>query len=308
MDDESGRQADKPLVGRIRLAADLQALGVQPGGVLMVHASISALGWVIGGSGAVVLALLDALGPDGTLMAYTGWEDDSFDLESWSAERRAAYEADLPAFDPRTAEAVHANGRLPERIRTWPGAVRSRHPEAGMVALGPRAAWLTADHPWDDAYGPGSPLANLVAAEGHVLMLGAPLSTVTLLHHAEATARVPDKRRVAYRMPLLEDGRTVWRAFEDIDTANGAFPYERLADEIAATPGMDSEPDAFAAIALQALAAGIGNRGTVGAANSALFPAAALHRFAERWLEERFGSDGDERDGGSSSPTPAGDS
>jgi aminoglycoside 3-N-acetyltransferase len=96
----------------------LRALGVAAGGVLMVHASISALGWVVGGSGAVVLALLDALGPDGTLMAYAGWEDDCFELDRWPEERRAAYEADLPPFDRRTAEAVHANGRLPERIRT----------------------------------------------------------------------------------------------------------------------------------------------------------------------------------------------
>lgn len=293
MDDDAVGRGDVPLVGRSRLAADLRALGVEPGGILMVHASLSALGWVIGGSGAVVLALLDALGPGGTLMAYAGWEDDSFGMDDWPADRRAAYAADLPPFDPQTAEAVHANGRLPERIRTWPGAVRSRHPEAGMVAVGPHADWITADHPWDDAYGAGSPLAKLVAAGGQVLMLGAPLSTVTLLHHAEATAQAPGKRRVAYRMPMLEDGRTVWREFRDIDTATGAFPYEQVADEVAATLGPGAEPDAFAAIAAQALAAGIGRQGRVGEADSALFPAAALHRFAEAWLEERFGRDDD---------------
>jgi aminoglycoside 3-N-acetyltransferase len=159
-----------------------------------------------------------------------------------------------------------------------------------MVALGARAAWLVADHPWDDAYGPDSPLARLVAAGGQVLMLGAPLSTVTLLHYAEATARVAAKRRVTYRMPLLEDGRTIWRTFHDIDTADGAFPYDAVAAEVAATLGPDAEPDPFAAIATQALAAGIGRRGTVGRAPSALFPAAALHRFGERWLEDRFGA------------------
>ncbi len=157
-----------------------------------------------------------------------------------------------------------------------------------MVALGARAAWLTADHPWDDAYGAGSPLAKLVAADGQVLMLGAPLDTLTLLHHAEATAKVPDKRRVAYRMPILEDGRAVWREFRDIDTANGAFPYERVADEVAATPGIRPGEEAFAAIARQALAAGIGVGGRVGAGESYLFPARERHRFAEGWLEARF--------------------
>jgi aminoglycoside 3-N-acetyltransferase len=276
-------------VGRARLASELRGLGVQPGSVLMVHTRVSALGWVVGGTGAIVHALLDALGANGTVMAYAGWEDDPYDMASWPEAWQAAYEADLPPFDPHTAEAVHANGRLPERIRTWPGAVRSRQPEASIVALGRRAAWIVADHPLDDAYGPSSPLAKLVEADGQVLALGAPLSTLTLLHHAEATARVDNKRRVVYRMPLLVDGRTIWREFRDIDTAEGAFPYELVADEIAATPRIGPDREPFEAIARQALAAGIGTEGRVGSATSVLFPARALHRFAEAWLEARFG-------------------
>ncbi len=292
MPDDAVMRSGVAPVGRARLVSELHALGVRPGTILMVHARISALGWVVGGTGAVVLALLEALGPAGTLLAYAGWEDDPSAMASWPEAWRSAYAADLPPFDPRTAEAVHANGRLPERIRTWPGALRSRQPEAGIVALGRQAAWIVADHPLDDAYGAGSPLAKLVAADGQVLLLGAPLSTLTLLHHAEATARVPGKRRVVYRMPLREDGRTIWRAFHDIDTAAGAFPYERVAEEVAATPGIGPDQDPFAAIARQALAAGIGSEGRVGAATSALFPARALHRFAETWLEERFGGAG----------------
>ena len=289
MPDEAGMNSGVEPVGRTRLASELRALGVRPGEVVMVHARVSALGWVVGGTGAVVLALLDALGSDGTLMAYAGWEDDPYGMARWPEAWQAAYEADLPPFDPRTAEAVHTNGRLPERIRTWPGAVRSRQPEAGIVAIGRRAEWIVADHPMDEAYGAGSPLAKLVEADGQVLALGAPLSTLTLLHHAEATVQVDDKRRVVYRMPLLVDGRAIWREFRDIDTAEGAFPYELVADEIAATPGIGADQDPFEAIARQALAAGIGTEGRVGVARSALFPARALHQFAEAWLEERFG-------------------
>jgi aminoglycoside 3-N-acetyltransferase len=278
-----------PPVSRTQLAADLTALGVTPGGVLMVHTRMSALGWVVGGSGTVVQALLDALGPDGTLMAYAGWEHDSYDIETWPADRRAAYEADPPAFDPMTSEATRDNGRLPERIRTWPESQRSRQPEASIVALGARAAWIVAGHPWDDPYGPGSPLAKLVEASGQVLMLGAPLETITLLHHAEATARVPEKRRVTYRMPLLENGQTVWRTFYDINTSTGAFPYDRIAAEFTAVPGCTPETDAFEVIARTALAAGIGVRGMVGAGESHLFPAREIHAFAQEWMEERFG-------------------
>jgi aminoglycoside 3-N-acetyltransferase len=276
-------------VVRSRLAEEVRALGVRPGTILMVHARISALGWVVGGSGTVVLALLDALGPEGTLMAYAGWEDDPCGMEAWPDEWRAAYEAELPPFDPATAEAVRAHGRLPERIRTWPGACRSRQPEAGMVAVGRRAEWVTADHPWNDAYGAGSPLAKLVAAGGQVLMLGAPLDTLTLLHHAEAMAGVANKRRVVYRMPLLVDGQTVWREFHDVDTGSGAFLYETVADEVAATPGIQPGEEVFAAIARQGLAAGIGREGRVGQATCSLFPARELFEFAVEWMERRFG-------------------
>jgi hypothetical protein len=68
------------LVARSRLARDLANLGLEAGGVAMVHCRMSALGRVVGGAETVVRALLDALGPDGTLMAYTGWQDQPPDV------------------------------------------------------------------------------------------------------------------------------------------------------------------------------------------------------------------------------------
>lgn len=50
--------------------------------------------------------------------------------------------------------------------------MRSDHPEASFVALGARAQWLTQNHPNDHGYGPGSPLARILQAEGAILMLG----------------------------------------------------------------------------------------------------------------------------------------
>ncbi len=267
-------------VTRSELARGLRALGVREGGVLMVHTRMSALGWVVGGAETVVQSLLEALGPEGTLMAYAGWADDPYHWEEWPQVWRRAYREELPPFDPTVSgSAKEMVGRIPERIRTWPGAHRSRQPEASMVAVGPRAAWLTEDHPYDDAYGPGSPLAKLVEAGGQVLALGAPLETITLLHHAEAVAGVPGKRRITYRMPILVDGRPEWREFHDIDTSKGAFPYEDVVP-----PGVD----AFEVIAREALEAGAGRSGRVGEAECQLFEAAPLVRFAVAWMEERF--------------------
>ena len=273
--------ADRPrAITRTQLAAGLRRLGLRPGAIAMVHTRMSALGWVAGGSEVVVRALLDALGPDGTLVAYAGWQEHVFDPAAWPEEHRAAYLAEPPVFDPATGEAARELGRIPERIRTWPGARRSVHPEASVVAIGPRADRLTANHPRNDAYGAGTPFARLVDAGGQVLMLGAPLRTLTLLHHAEAIAQAPGKRRVTSVISVAEPGGVVQHTFDDIDTSESAYPFEQLD-----LGGVDG----FEVIAREALAAGIGTRGAVGQAQCHLYPARELTKFAVAWIEERFG-------------------
>jgi aminoglycoside 3-N-acetyltransferase len=269
-------------VTRSQLVRDLRALGVRPGAILMVHTRTSAIGWVVGGSQTVVEALLEALGPDGTLMAYAGWQDDPYHLAEWPAEWQQAYRAEMPAFDPGLSEADHDMGRLPERIRTWPGAKASTAHVARMVALGSRAGWLTDDQPWDHPAGAGSPLAKLTEAGGQVLMIGAPLDTITLLHHAESLVDGPEKRLVSYAIPVRDGGQVVWRDVHDHDTGSlGAFPYERVVRD---------GDEAFAVIGRLALAAGCGVTGQIGDAESHLFAAQPLVDYAVAWLRSHFGS------------------
>lgn len=247
----------------------------------MVHTRMSAIGWVVGGSQTVVEALLAVLGPGGTLMAYAGWQDDPWHLTEWPEEWQQTYRAELPPFDPALSEADHEMGRLPERVRTWPGARASTGHVGRMVALGARTDWLTRDQPWDHPFGLGSPLAKLVEAEGQVLMLGAPLSTLTLLHHVEALAEAPGKRMVTYAIPVREGNHVRWREVHDHDTSSrGAYPYEQA---------IPTGQDAFAVIGQLALAAGAGVSGRVGDAESHLFQARPLVDFAMDWLHSNFG-------------------
>ncbi len=129
-----------------------------------------------------------------------------------------------------------------------------------MAAVGPLADVLTAGHPYDDAYGADTPYdARLVELGGRVAMLGAPLDTVTLVHHAEAVAKVPPgKRRVNYGSPVIvgNPGERVWRTFSDIDTSEGALPYERVL----------GEEDYIEHITRSALSAGAGRSGRAGRA------------------------------------------
>src|SRR5262245_27561327 len=157
-------------VTRTRLASHLRHVGVTEGGVLMVHVRLSALGWVVGGMDSVVHALRDAIGEDGTLMALSGWEDSPYHVASWPEPWRQAYR-DQPPFDPHISAARREFGRFPERLRTWPAAERSSHPEVSYVALGPRSAELLADPGDGDPWGLLGPLGGLVRLGGQVLML-----------------------------------------------------------------------------------------------------------------------------------------
>src|SRR5262245_54520885 len=63
---------------------------------------------------------------------------------------------------------------------------------------------------------PGTPYGRVVEGGGQVVLLGPTLDTVTLVHHADAIARVEGKRRVAWRCPALVDGGREWRTLHDI--------------------------------------------------------------------------------------------
>jgi aminoglycoside 3-N-acetyltransferase len=144
-----------------------------------------------------------------------------------------------------------------------------------MAAVGARAAWLTADHPMNYGFGAGSPLEKLVQIDGRVLLLGSALSDVTMLHFSECVARVPGKRVVRYRQPVLQDGATVWVEVEEFDSGSGIVDWP-------------ADDDYFARITGEFLAGGGGRSGPVGAATAHLLPAPALHTFAVRWMEEHF--------------------
>ena len=77
--------------------------------------------------------------------------------------------------------------------RRRPGAKVSGSHFRRMAAIGPAARWLTEDQPWDHGFGPGSPLAKLVEADGQVLLLGAALDRPTILHHSESLVDSPEK-------------------------------------------------------------------------------------------------------------------
>jgi len=208
------------------------------------------------------------------VLAYTDWDARYDELLEPDGRVAQAWRTHVPPFEAAASRAARGNGALPEFLRTWPGARRSGNPGASVAALGARADWITADHPLDYGYGEGSPLGKLVAARGKVLIVGAPLDTMTLLHHAEHLARIPGKRVIRYEVPLASDGGGVdWRMVEEFDTANPVVD------------GLDD--DYFTTIVTDFLASNRGSEGLIGSAPSVLADAAAITAFAVDWLETR---------------------
>ncbi|MCK6547021.1 AAC(3) family N-acetyltransferase [Myxococcota bacterium] len=257
-----------------RLTSDLRQLGVAPGDVVMVHASLRKVGPVDGGAAGVVAAIDAAVGPEGTWMMVLGARDPWAWVNTRPEPERAALLADAEPFDPWTTPAEEDLGVLAEIFRQTEGTLVSDHPEGRFGARGRRAAELVANVPWDDYYGPGSPLARLVDADGKVLRLGADTNTVTLIHHAEYLAQVPEKRRARrHRRVKAPEGTTI-RVVDCLDDSNGIVPWEG--------------EDYFTLILTDYLAARAVPRGRVGGAPSELLSARDLVPFAADWMMRVF--------------------
>ncbi len=159
-----------------RITGDLQALGVRRGGTLLVHSSLSSLGFVPGGAKTVISALLAAIGPEGTL---------AMPSHTWERSGRGDF-----TFELRTTPSCV--GAISEAFRTLPGVVRSLHPTHSVAVIGPRARYLIAGHELASTpCGKGTPYAKLIEERCQILFLGVTLDQNTMFHTFEAYAQLP---------------------------------------------------------------------------------------------------------------------
>jgi len=266
------------------LTTHLRRLGVRSGDMLMVHASLRKIGHTERGASGILDALDEAVGPSGTLLMVLGAVVEHEWVNERPEQERAALLAHEAPYDPLTALPLPEVGYLAEAFRTRAGTIVNDNPSGRFAARGKRADELLRDVPWDDYYGPGSPLHRLCQAQGRVLRLGANPDTMTVLHYAEYLASVPAKRRVVRHYRVRGPGGPETRSVDCLDDEHGIVEWPP--GGAARVEGPDG--DYFAVILKAYLAGGHGLRGRVGGADAELIEATDFVAFGARWMTEHL--------------------
>jgi aminoglycoside 3-N-acetyltransferase len=164
------------------IVAGMRELGLGRGDLVTLHSSLKSLGHVEGGGRAVIEALFETIGPQGTILmpAFT------FPLKS----------QDEPIFDVQ--ETPSCVGLIPELFRREYATHRSIHLSHSYSAAGPLAQELTA-HPLDvTPCGEESPLAKFMRRDGKILLLGVGYNSCTAFHVVEEEMRASYMRFTAH--------------------------------------------------------------------------------------------------------------
>jgi aminoglycoside N3'-acetyltransferase len=207
----------RPEISIDEVTAQLRSLGVERGGVLLVHTSFRAVRPVERGPAGLIAALRAAVGPDGTVV-----------MPSWSGN------GDEP-FDPLSTPASSDLGVVADIFRRQSGTVRSDHPFA-FAAAGPHAERVTSGPLPIPPHVPDSPVGSVHDLDGQVLLLGVNHDADTTLHLAELLADVP--YRVPHHITVLRDGNPVRIEYGENDHCCARFA---LADDWLRARGLQRE-------------------------------------------------------------------
>jgi aminoglycoside 3-N-acetyltransferase len=250
------------------LKKDLTALGVKPGMVLLVHSSLSSLGWVCGKSVAVIEALESILTEKGTLVMPTHsgelsepsyWQHPPIPEVWWQTVRET-----MPAFQSDLTP-TREMGLIPETFRKQHGVLRSYHPQVSFAAWGNYAKEITENHRLEYGLGENSPLARVYDLQGHVLLLGVGHGNNTSLHLAEHRATYKSKKVIRQGAPIFVNGGRVWQTFEDLE--GDSEDFEIIGAAFAEETGLEQV-------------------GRVGLAKARLITQPELVDFAVHWMEQ----------------------
>jgi Aminoglycoside N3''-acetyltransferase len=83
--------------------------------------------------------------------------------------------------------------------------------------------YITQDRHYDYTQNKKSPLGRIYEKDRWILLLGVDHGNNTSLHLAEYLSNYATKKRIMNGMPIYENGKKVWKEFEDIDIDSDDF-------------------------------------------------------------------------------------
>ena len=250
------------------LKKDLFHLGVEPEMVLLVHTSLSKIGWINGGAVTLILALQEVLTKEGTLIMPSHSADLS-DPKDWTQpavpeDWWEIIKETMPPFD-QTHTPTYEIGVVPEVFRNFRSVVRSYHPTCSFSAWGKKAEKIIEKHSLDHGFGDKSPLNKIFSLNGHILLIGVTHESNTSLHLAEEKCRhYPQEKKGS---PIYnEKGEREWKNYKQACYSTEFFN----------TIGNEFEKKH------------IFKRGKIGNADSKLINQRELVNFAHQWYDEKI--------------------
>ncbi len=166
---------------------------------------------------------------DGGTLMMPNYSGDLFDPAEWQHPPVPSDWVELileatPAYDPERTP-TRGMGVVAEYFRSFPGVIRSAHPQSSFAARGPLAERVLSPHPLDNRFGPDGPLGRLKSMNGWVVLMGAPWDTVSLFHMTQHL--VGWSTSVAKSAPILENDKEIWASYSDIE-----YPIDWFEDAV----------------------------------------------------------------------------
>lgn len=207
-------------VTKADVVAALREARVRAGSVVIVHSSLSRLGWVVGGGQAVVEALIEVVGAAGTIVMpslSSDWSEPSRWVmppvpEAWWQTIRDT----MPAYDPALTPMLFM-GEVAECFQRHPQTVRSAHPADSFMANGPLAQEVLHPHAPSSAFGDRSPLARLYGLDAQIALLGVGHDNNTSLHLAESRTEWARQHVITCGAAMMVGDARQWVTYDDVD-------------------------------------------------------------------------------------------
>ncbi len=178
-----------------QLEKAFKQLGIQSGDGLLIHSAIQMLGIPVGGITLYKQVLQKTIGANGTLVVPT------FTLNYPSSA----------VFDYRNTPSV-GMGSFSEFIRQDPKARRTQHPLQSIAVLGAAAEDLTGRDTLS-AFEVGSAFERMLQLDFKLLLLGADIQAVSMVHYCEARAMVPYRRWKDFPGKVWKDEQWVSKSY-----------------------------------------------------------------------------------------------